>query len=87
MSGTRTIVDNTFWPGRACWMKNIGSLGEIALRGKWAALGGNYQKGQCVSFGGGLGILENRYGMVRSNGKFGHGINFSNHRRLRRKFR
>ena len=40
-----------------------------------------------TSFGGGLGILENRYGMVRSNGKFGHGINFSNHRRLRRKFR
>ena len=82
MGGTRTPIDNTYRPGRRCWVKNIGRQGRISWRGQCAAVGGNGQKGQGDSFGGDLDSFENRYGMVRSNGKSLHGLNFSNHRRL-----
>ena len=63
-------------------MTNIGSQGYIACRYQCAAIGGNGQKVQGVSFGGGIKSFKNVYGVVRRNGKSGHGLNFSNYRKM-----
>ena len=82
MSGTWKPVVNNCRPGRGRWMTNIGSQGYIACRYQCAAIGGNGQKVQGVSFGGGIKSFKNVYGVVRRNGKSGHGLNFSNYRKM-----
>ena len=41
-----------------------------------------YQKGKFVSFGGGYVSFENQFGVVKSNGKWGRGLDFRTHIRL-----